>query len=57
MSKGRPYRRVSWNEIELTPDITLTVSDELVGTVLPVKLTKTLKLLIKAQVKLLQEVR
>ena len=51
MSPAKLTRRVAWYQIELTPDITFTVSDQLVGRVLPASDTKRLKDLIKTQVK------
>lgn len=49
----KPRKHISWRDVELTPDITWTISDELVGRVIPINYTRHLKKLIQAQGKLL----
>jgi hypothetical protein len=51
LRKHRKHK--SWRDVELTPDITWTVSDELVGKVIPANYTKALRKMIQLQGKLL----
>lgn len=51
--RAKRKRHLSWREIELTPDITFTVSNELIGHIIPVNYTKALKKMIQLQGKLL----
>lgn len=50
---ARKTRHLSWREIELTPDITFTVSDELLGKIIPNNYAKSLKKMIQLQSRLL----
>ena len=49
----KPRKHLSWREIELTPDITFTMSNELVGKIIPARHAKVLKKMIQLQGRLL----
>lgn len=49
----KPRKVISWRDVELTPDITWSLSDELVGKVIPINYTRALKKMIQLQGKLL----
>jgi hypothetical protein len=53
VSASKPRRHISWREVELTPDITFTMSDELVGKIIPHSYVKVLKRMIQIQGRLL----
>lgn len=53
VTSRKPRKHLSWREVELTPDITFTMSDELVGNILPANYVKSLKRMIQLQGRLL----
>lgn len=53
VSSNKPRKHLSWREVELTPDITFTLSSELVGKVIPSNYAKQLKKMIQLQGRLL----
>jgi hypothetical protein len=50
-------RHPAWHEIELTPDISFTLSTELVGHILPAYYTRALKRMIKLQIAILDKLK
>jgi hypothetical protein len=57
MTPPRNLRHPSWTEIELTPDITFTPTEELVGTIIPAKFARALKQMIQLQARILSNIR
>ena len=53
LAPSKDHHIPKWHDIELTPDISFTLSTELVGSILPSKYTKHLRSLIRLQIQLM----